>query len=142
MADEAFKRDENHVPVIGGVTDDSDLDTTQIRVDSVSKRLLVDATAESEGHGSLGDGFLTLATANATAQLASSTACKRVFVSAHEKNRGVISLGGATVSGTLSTRTGITLYPTQGAWLYVNNLNLVHVIADTDNSTAQYYYEN
>lgn len=38
--DEALKRDENYVPVGGAVTDDSDQDVRQIRVDPITGRLL------------------------------------------------------------------------------------------------------
>ena len=49
MPAEAFKRDSNFVPVIGGVTDDTDKDTTQIRVDSTTKRLLVETVEDNLG---------------------------------------------------------------------------------------------
>ncbi len=41
MANEILKRDDSHVPVIGGVTNDASLDVTQLRVDPVSKKLLI-----------------------------------------------------------------------------------------------------
>lgn len=42
MAEERMKRDVNYVPVIGGVTDDTDKDIAQIRVNPITKRLLID----------------------------------------------------------------------------------------------------
>lgn len=41
MADEIIKRDENHVVVGAGVTNDSDLDITMFRVDPVTGYLLI-----------------------------------------------------------------------------------------------------
>ena len=42
MASEAFKRDVNYVPVIGGVTDDTNKELKQLRLDSTNYRVLVD----------------------------------------------------------------------------------------------------
>lgn len=50
MNDEVLKRDQNHITVLGGVTDDADQDIVMLRVDPISKRLLVAAT----GGGSSG----------------------------------------------------------------------------------------
>lgn len=47
MSDEILKRDENFVTVLAGVTDDSDQDVTMLRVDPITKRLLVTATPGS-----------------------------------------------------------------------------------------------
>lgn len=47
--DEILKRDQNHVTVLAGVTDDSDKDITMLRVDPITKRLLVQATGGGGG---------------------------------------------------------------------------------------------
>jgi len=47
MADEIIKRDQNYVTVLAGVTDDSDLDIQMLRVDPITKRLLVKSTGGS-----------------------------------------------------------------------------------------------
>lgn len=44
MADEIIKRDQNHVTILAGVTDDSNLNVTMLRIDPTTKRLLVSAT--------------------------------------------------------------------------------------------------
>lgn len=49
MANEVLKRDQNRITVLGGVTDDADLDITMLRVDSLSKRLLVKASLSGGG---------------------------------------------------------------------------------------------
>ncbi len=51
MADEILLRDQNHVTVAAGITNDSDQDVTMLRQDPVTKRLLVDAIS---GGGSSG----------------------------------------------------------------------------------------
>lgn len=42
MSSEIIKRDENHVTVASGVTDDSDKDVTMLRVDPVTNSLLIE----------------------------------------------------------------------------------------------------
>lgn len=48
---EILKRDQNHITVLGGVTNDSDQDIRMLRVDPITKRLLVSATGTSGGSG-------------------------------------------------------------------------------------------
>lgn len=45
MANEILKHDSNRTKVIGGVTDDASLEIAQIRVDPITKRLLIDNDA-------------------------------------------------------------------------------------------------
>lgn len=49
MSAEILKRDQNHVTVLGGITNDVDQDVTMLRVDPITKRLLVQATGGSGG---------------------------------------------------------------------------------------------
>lgn len=44
MSNEVLKRDQNHVTVVAGVTDDAAQDVTMLRVDPVTKYLKVKAT--------------------------------------------------------------------------------------------------
>ena len=44
MSDEILSRDQNHITVLGAVTDDSNQYITMLRVDPITKRLLVSAT--------------------------------------------------------------------------------------------------
>lgn len=61
--DEILRRDQNFVTVLAGVTDDSDEDITMLRVDPISKRLLVKASGITAGVTSLNTltGAITLA---------------------------------------------------------------------------------
>lgn len=43
MADEILKRDQNFITVLGGITDDSDQEIKMLRVDPITKRLLISA---------------------------------------------------------------------------------------------------
>lgn len=49
--DEVLKRDQNHVTVSAGVTNDADLDVIMLRTDPTTKRLLVDAEISSDTSG-------------------------------------------------------------------------------------------
>jgi len=49
MANEILKRDENHVTVLAGVTDNEAQEIVMLRVDPTSKRLLLSATGMGEG---------------------------------------------------------------------------------------------
>lgn len=49
MADEILKRDQNHITVLAGITDDADQDIVMLRVDPITKRLLVKATGGGGG---------------------------------------------------------------------------------------------
>jgi hypothetical protein len=49
MANEVLQRDQNHVTVLGGVTDDSNQYITMLRVDPTTKRLLISATGLGTG---------------------------------------------------------------------------------------------
>jgi len=44
MADQRFRRDANHVPVIGGVTDDANEYVRELKVDPVTDRLKTNTT--------------------------------------------------------------------------------------------------
>lgn len=49
MSSEILNRDQNHITVLGGVTDDAALDVTMLRVDPITKRLKVSATGGGTG---------------------------------------------------------------------------------------------
>lgn len=54
MANEILKRDENHITVGAGVSPDSDLDISMLRVDPVTKYLLVNITDTGASAGTVG----------------------------------------------------------------------------------------
>lgn len=97
----------------------------------------------SGASSTVGDGTATVTTAGTRVQLsATSVSCKRVWVGAHESNTGTIVVGGATVVAALAGRRGLPLFPTQGDWFNVNNLNLLYVDSTADSDKVNYIYEN
>jgi len=46
MVDERLKKDANFYPVVGGLTDDANLEIVSFRVNPATKRLIVDATSD------------------------------------------------------------------------------------------------
>jgi len=98
----------------------------------------------SIGAGSaIADGRKVVATAETAVQLsATSVTCKRVFIQAEETNTGNIVVGGSTVVAKAdTTRRGLLLFPSQGEWLNVNNLNLVYIDATVSTDGVTYVYE-
>jgi hypothetical protein len=90
-----------------------------------------------------GDGTMTLSVAGTPEKLSTtSKPCRRVYITAHESNNGTIVIGFATVVGALAGRRGKALFPTQGDWFNVSNLNLLWVDGTQNNDKAHYYYES
>ena len=141
MSNEAFKRDDNHVPVGAGVSNDSDQDTLMLRLDATSKRLLVEGLLQQDGYDSVGDGTASVTTAGSEVQL-SNVSCKRVVIQAHESNAGTIVVGGSTVVAALVGRRGVALYPTQSHVFYVSNLNLLYIDGTVSGDKVNYFYES
>lgn len=143
MVDEVSKRDLNRITVLLGVGDDADLEIIQLRVDPTSKRLLVDALTEQEGHGTVGDGIRTVTTAGTRVQLStSSVSCKRLVIQSLSSNTGVMVVGSVTCVAAEATRQGVALWPTQRAEFYVNNLNLLYIDSTVNGEKAHYFYED
>ena len=140
MSDEVAKRDANRVPVGLGTGNDADGEVLRLLVDPATKRLLVESLTEADGHGAVGDGTATVASAGTRVQMTNVTV-KRVFLQASMANTGIIVVGGVTCVAAEATRRGIALYKNQGVWLYVNNLNLLYLDSTQDNDKVHYYYE-
>lgn len=109
MPAERAKRDENRIPVGLAVTDDADLHPTQLRVDSATNRLKVNATVtgtldtESDGTA-LSNGQVTVDT----------TAGGTTIISASAGRQGVIITNQGSVAcyvgtGTVTTSNGFLL---------------------------------
>ncbi len=147
MADDNLKKDPNFITTIGAVDNTSAKEVVNLQADSITKRLLVDSTVEAVGHGTVGDGTKTLGVAGTRVQLStSSVPCKRIFVQSHESNGsltngGLVVVGGVTVVATTGTRRGYALYPTQGEWFTITNLNLLYVDSVDASAVVVYFYE-
>ena len=141
MPDEIFKRDSNFIPVVGGVTDDANLYVTAFRINPTTKRILTESTVGSAS--TVGTGTITVTTGGTSVQLPDQ-ACSRVWIQALETNTGVLVVGDGSVSAgtpTVSNRRGLALYPTQGSWFTVSNLNLLYLDSTISADKAHFYYE-
>ena len=98
---------------------------------------------EKEGSGAVGDGTKSVTTAGSAVQLSStSVTCRKVWIQASSANTGVIVVGGSTVVAAEATRRGRALWPTQGDWFNVNNLNLLYIDSTVNGEKVNFYYEN
>lgn len=96
---------------------------------------------EKEGAGAVGDGIATVTSAGTRVQL-SAQACRKVFIQAYESNAGTLVVGGVTVVAAVATRQGFALYPSQGDWFNVNNMNLLYIDSTEAGDKINFYYEN
>lgn len=136
------KRDKNRIPTILGVSSSDDITPVAVGVDETTKRMRVDSVSEEHGHCEVNDGSKTITTAGARVQLSStSIPCKRVYIEAHEDNTGAIVVGGSSVVASKANRRGMTLFPTQGEWFKINNLNLIYLDAISSGDKVNFYYE-
>lgn len=141
MASEIIKRDANFITLLGAITNNAAQNITQLRVDSITQRLLVDAITTLEGSDTVGDGSVTVVVAGTRVQF-SDQSCKKVFVQAYDGNTGTVVIGGSTVVAAGATRRGKAFFPGQGDWFNVSNLNLLYVDALNAGDKIIYYYEN
>ena len=140
--DETSKGDANRRRTVFGIGSDSDQDIIIFRFDPITKRLLVDSLTESIGHGGVADGTKTVTTAGTRVQLsATSVPCRRIWIQASSANTGVIVVGSGTCVAAEGTRRGLALWPTQGNFFNVDNLNLIYLDATANNQSVNFYYE-
>ena len=139
MAKEYFRRDDNYIPVVGGVTDDTTQETKQLRVDPTTLRLKVDSNS-NDGTATTGTDVLTITTAG-TAIVLPTHACRRCFIQAYEGNTGTIVIGDANVVAAATTRRGLALFATQGEWFNVSNTNLLYADTTVSGEKISIYYE-
>ena len=99
------------------------------------------ALEETEGNASVGDGTSLVTIAGTKVQLPD-VDCKRVFIQALDDNVGTLVIGGVTVVAAVGTRRGMALYPSQGQWFNVSNLNLLYIDSTSNGDTISYYLEN
>jgi len=98
------------------------------------------------GSARVGDGTTSVANAGTRVQL-SDIPCKRVFIANHQSNAslthgGVIVVGGSTVVAALVGRRGFAIFPTNGEWFNISNLNLLYIDSVDDGAKCHYFYEN
>jgi len=107
MAEEVLKRDQNHITVLGGVTDDINQNVTMLRVDSITKRLLVSATGSGSGSVS----SVSVVTANGFAgSVANPTTTPAITLST--TITGILSGNGTAISAAATTGSGSVVLAT------------------------------
>lgn len=139
MADEILKRDDNRVTVSAGVSDDSDTDIIQLRVDPLTKRLLVDGVVDHNITG-IGHGIKTVTTAGTDVVLATSTTCKRVLIQSQTDNTGLIAVGASGVDATEATGTGAILYAGDAVEMDIDNLSDIYIDSTVNGEGVRYIY--
>lgn len=120
-----------------------------VGIKNASNAKINPATEDKQApYGAVGQGNASVATAGTPVPLSAvSVPCKRVFVQSHQSNgdltnTGLIVVGGATVSAASATRAGFALFPTNGEWFLINNLNLLYIDSTDNGAKVHYYYEN
>lgn len=89
----------------------------------------------------IADGRKVVTTATTRVQLATSTSCKQVIITAETDNTGYVVVGGSTVIAALATRTGTPLNPGDSVALEIDNLADVYLdsIVSGDGVTYTYF---
>ncbi len=86
---------------------------------------------------SIGDGSCTVTTAGVRVKLTTtSTACKKVLITANGANSGNIWVGGATVAN----GRGKQLVPLQDLELWIDDLSKIYVDATSSGDSVSYVY--
>jgi len=138
MADEVLKRDQNHVTVLAGITDDSNEYITMLRVDPTTKRLKISGTISS-GSGTVtsvsvvsANGFAgTVATATTTPAITLSTTVTGIL----SGNGTAISAATTTGSGSVVLATSPTLVTPVLGVASATSINKVTITAPATSST-------
>jgi len=138
MAYEVLKRDQNHVTVLAGITDDSNEYITMLRVDPTTKRLKISGTISS-GSGTVtsvsvvsANGFAgTVATATTTPAITLSTTVTGIL----SGNGTAISAATTTGSGSVVLATSPTLVTPVLGVASATSINKVTITAPATSST-------
>jgi hypothetical protein len=88
----------------------------------------------------LKDGNATLASAGTRQQLAASTPCAKVIISAGSANVGNITVGGTTVVGAAVGTSGAVLLPLGSIELEIDDLSKVWFDGTNTGDTVSYTY--
>lgn len=100
--DEVLKRDQNHITVLGGITDDSNEYVTMLRVDPITKRLLVAATGGGGGGGTVT--IVSIVTANGiSGSVATATTTPAITLTLGAITPSAVQISGLTASEIVGT---------------------------------------
>lgn len=145
MANEINKRDANRVTVMTAVTDDENLDISQLRVDPITKRLKVDQNALSSDTDTVsvaipsdmyGGGKISVGTTAVEVSITGTT--KTIIISSDSANTGELYIGKSNVLSTGANSIAFLL-PGESIELDYNDAtNAVYVVSNT---TSQNFYK-
>ena len=92
--------------------------------------------------GIVADGIKAVTTAGTAVRLsATSVPCRRVFIQALATNTKAIAIGASTVVAAEATARGASIFPTQGDWFNVDNLNLLYIDSQVNGEGVNYLVE-
>lgn len=111
------------------------VDSNGVRIDTLP------VSTTSGGHSAVGNGSVAVPIPGTAVQLPDQ-ACKRVYIQAHEGNKGRIAVGGSDVVAAAGGRNSRYFYKTWGGWFNINNLNLLYIDATLASEGIVYFYEN
>jgi len=103
---------------------------------NTSGELLVEVSSDSSIPTTMGDGAKAVTTAGTQVVLASSTACKRVYITGKAANTNKIYIGGSSISSS----TGTFIYASQTIIIDTSNLANIWIDADTNGEGVQFTY--
>lgn len=127
---ETLKYDANDRPVMGAISNDSNQEVRNLRVDPTTNALLVTDTITATGTSSYFDGRKEVATAGTAVALTATTKpFNWCLVQAELSNTGDVMVGASTVDETPATSRGFRLSP--GASVGLPAGDLLYVYADS-----------
>lgn len=94
-------------------------------------------------YSSVGNGKKTVLSAGTAVQLsATSVECKRIDITALPTNTNPIAVGSSTVLATVGSESGALISPLGSYTLYVTDLSLIYIDAQTSGEGVTYTYFN
>lgn len=100
----------------------------------------IDTSTASKYITGIGHGVKTVTTAGTDVALASSTPCKKVTIQAQTDNTSLIAVGGTGVDATITTGTGIILYPGDIFEMDIDNLADVFIDSLVNGEGVRFTY--
>jgi hypothetical protein len=139
MADEVAKGDQNNYRVIQAVTNDSNQNLKNVRLDPTTLALLVSGVMTASGYTTVTSGTFTT-TGTAGAQLVSiSTPCKKVTITVPTSNTGQeVCVGGSNVSAVLGSEIGHILITGSSQDFYIADASSLYVSLNIANDKVAY----
>lgn len=137
MAD--AKRDNNRVTTMIATSSVDGTTPVNISANPSTRRLLVDVSNLSSATN-IGVGRKSVTTAGTAVQLASTTTCLSLLITANLSNTGIICVGDSTVVAAAGTRTGIPLDVGDSVSMDITDLAIVYIDSTVNGDGVSYLY--